>query len=48
MMSSHPERYHPTKHGLNLAITEFLEENKNWTIKEIKINNNGLTILQRL
>jgi hypothetical protein len=48
MMSSHPERYHPTKHGLNIAITEFLEENKNWTIKEVKTNNNGLTILQRL
>tara|TARA_R110000822_G_scaffold127456_7_gene263016 strand:+ start:2928 stop:3551 length:624 start_codon:yes stop_codon:yes gene_type:complete len=33
--------------GIWLAITEFLHENKNWTIKERFTNNNGLTILER-
>jgi hypothetical protein len=33
--------------GLWPAITEFLEENKNWELHERFTNNNGLTILKR-
>jgi len=33
--------------GLLPAITEFLESNKNWKIRQIYDNNNGLTILER-
>ena len=33
--------------GLWPAIEEFLENNKNWKIKERYINNNGLTILEK-
>jgi hypothetical protein len=36
------------KKGLALAISEFLEENRNWVIKEVFENNNGLTILERI
>ena len=32
--------------GLKLAINEFLGQNKNWKVKEIYINNNGLTVLE--
>ena len=35
------------KHGLIIAIEEFLEENKEWEIKEIFTNNNGLMVLAR-
>jgi hypothetical protein len=34
--------------GLGPAITEFLEENKNWKLKEKFTNNNGLTVLERI
>ena len=34
--------------GLWPAVEEFLNENKEWTLKERFINNNGLTILERL
>jgi len=34
--------------GLFNAIEEFLLENKNWKIKEVYKNNNGLTILERV
>jgi len=34
--------------GLGKAIYEFLEDNKNWIIKEQYKNNNGLTILQKI
>jgi hypothetical protein len=34
--------------GLSKAIEEFLENNKNWIIKEVYHNNNGLTILQKI
>jgi len=34
--------------GLSKAIEEFLENNNDWVIKEIFINNNGLTILERV
>jgi len=37
-----------TLEGLWPAIMEFLEENKNWRIKERFKNNNGLTILERI
>jgi hypothetical protein len=33
---------------LNKAINEYLELNKNWKIKEVLTNNNGLTILERI
>ena len=32
---------------LNKAINEFLEYNKEWKVKEILTNNNGLTVLER-
>lgn len=32
---------------LNAAILEFLQENKDWWVKEFRKNNNGLTILER-
>ena len=32
---------------LNKAISEFLEDNKEWKIKEVLTNNNGLTVLER-
>lgn len=34
--------------GLWPAVEEFLQENKNWTIKERFTHNNGLTVLERL
>jgi hypothetical protein len=34
--------------GLGPAIEEFLEKNKNWILKEKFLNNNGLTILERI
>ena len=36
------------KEGLKKAIDEFLGENKDWCIKEIFRNNNGLTVLGRV
>jgi hypothetical protein len=36
------------KQGLYNALLDFLEENKNWKIKEHFINNNGLTIIERI
>jgi hypothetical protein len=35
------------KKGLYTALTDFLEENKHWKIKEHFTNNNGLTIIER-
>lgn len=35
------------KSGLKTAVDDFLSENKNWSVKEIFTNNNGLTVLQR-
>lgn len=35
----------PGSAGLQLAITQFLDENKNWKVLEIKDNNNGLLVL---
>lgn len=34
--------------GLQLAVTEFLSNNKNWVIDQVYTNNNGLTILRRV
>ena len=34
--------------GLEKGINEFLENNKNWKIKEVFTNNNGLTILEKI
>ena len=34
--------------GLNKAINEFLQSNKEWKVKEILTNNNGLTVLERI
>jgi hypothetical protein len=34
--------------GVVPAITEFLESNSNWKIREIFTNNNGLTILEKI
>jgi len=36
------------KRGLYTALTDFLDENKNWKIKEHFTNNNGLTIIERV
>jgi len=33
---------------LNKAIEEFISDNKNWKIKEVFTNNNGLTILEKI
>lgn len=38
----------PDKLGLNYAVREFLENNKDWKIKEVFSNNNGLTVLQKI
>jgi hypothetical protein len=35
------------KRGLYTALIDFLEENRNWKIKEHFTNNNGLTIIER-
>jgi hypothetical protein len=35
------------KTGLYTALSDFLEENKNWKIKEHYVNNNGLTVIER-
>lgn len=35
-------------HEMNEAINEFLTDNKDWKIKEIFTNNNGLVVLQRV
>lgn len=44
----HPEYpSQPGKSGLKLAISEFLEKNKDWKMVEEYRNNNGLTILER-
>lgn len=37
-----------TKKGLYPALLDFLDSNRNWTIKEHFTNNNGLTIIERL
>jgi hypothetical protein len=37
-----------TKRGLYTALMDFLEENKNWVVKEHFTNNNGLTIIERV
>ena len=34
-------------HSKNITILEFLFNNKQWYIKEVYLNNNGLTILER-
>lgn len=36
------------KVGLMNAVLDFLEENKNWQLKESFTNNNGLTILEKI
>ena len=36
------------KIGLNDAINDFIIESKNWIIKEVYINNNGLTVLEKI
>ena len=36
------------RRGLQPAIDEFLEENPEWTIESVFVNNNGLTILKRM
>lgn len=36
------------KRGLYTALIDFLDENKNWKIKEHFTNNNGLTIIERI
>lgn len=33
---------------MRLAVMDFLQDNSDWKIKEIFINNNGLTVLQRV
>lgn len=40
-------RHDNKKTGLNLAVNEFLKDNPEWEVLEIKTNNNGLTILKR-
>jgi hypothetical protein len=35
------------KKGLSVAIDDFLSNNKNWQVKEVYTNCNGLTILER-
>lgn len=42
---SHGEHGH---RGLNAAVDEFLENNKNWKTLEVRVNNNGLTVLERI
>ncbi len=37
----------PNTIGIWPAVIEFLDENKNWSIKEKLTNNNGLTILEK-
>ncbi len=37
-----------TKRGLYTALIDFLEENKNWVIKDHYTNNNGLTVIERV
>jgi len=39
---------HEINTGIMPAITEFLENNKNWKMKERFTNNNGLTILEKI
>lgn len=41
------EEWKGTGEGLWPAVTQFLEENSNWTLHERFTNNNGLTILKR-
>ena len=36
------------KRGLYTALMDFLDENKNWKVKEHFTNNNGLTIIERI
>ena len=36
------------KCGIGKAIDEFLIDNKNWILKERFMNNNGLTVLERI
>ncbi len=37
-----------TKCGLYTALTDFLDENKNWIVKEHLKNNNDLTVIGRV
>ena len=34
--------------GLKHAIDEFIENNSNWRVREKFVNNNGLTVLERM
>jgi hypothetical protein len=34
--------------GLQKAIDEFLQQNADWRVKEVFVNNNGLTVLERI
>ena len=34
--------------GLKFAIDEFIENNSNWRVREKFVNNNGLTVLERI
>lgn len=38
----------PGSVGLQPALTEFLDENQNWKVLEIKTNNNGLLVLVKM
>ena len=42
------EKEEVTKRGLYVALMDFLNENKNWKIKEHFTNNNGLTVIERV
>ncbi len=35
------------KFGLRSAVNDFLSNNKNWEVKEVYTNCNGLTVLER-
>lgn len=46
--SEYPEWIDRTKRGLWPAVEDFLIRHPEWTLKERKFNNHGLTILERL
>lgn len=46
--SEYPDSIDKTKRGLWPAIDQFLSQHPEWTLKERRFNNHGLTILERV
>lgn len=46
--TEYPSSYDRTKRGLWAAVEDFLKRHPEWALKERRLNNHGLTVLQRV